>query len=249
MDTGIGVTELTAALKRCLKSRGMTYGELARRLELSEASVKRLFSERSFTLERMEAICSVLELDFYELARLARAHDTGEARVSLEQERALAADPKLLLLFQLLLNDWSPEDIQADYAVSRTECTRLLNTLEELGLIALQPDGDVRLRTSRRIDWRKNGPVRRAYQELVLGEFFEDGFDDSRADLRFEGKELSAASIELMKRKLDRLAEEFNELAETDSTLKPADRTSVGMIVAMRPYVLSLFTRYRRRKA
>jgi DNA-binding Xre family transcriptional regulator len=248
MDQGTGVAELTAALKRCLKSRDMTYADLAARLHLSEASVKRLFSARSFTLARMEAICSVLGLDFYELARLARTHDAGEAPISLEQERALAAEPKLLVLFQLLLNGWSAEEIEADYRMSRAECRRLLGKLEDLGLIALQPENEVRLRTSRRVDWRHNGPVRRAYQELVLGEFFHHAFDDSRADLRFEGKELSAASIELIKRKIERLAQEFNDLAETDSTLKSAERTSVGMILAMRPYVLSLFTRYRRRR-
>jgi hypothetical protein len=49
-----------------------------------------------------------------------------------------------------------------------------------------------------------------------------------------------------MKRKLDRLVQDFNDLAELDSTMKPSERTSVGMIVALRPYILSLFTRYKR---
>ena len=237
-----------AALKRCLKSRGMTYAALARRLRLSEASVKRLFSARSFTLARVEQICSVLEIDFYELARLARPHDGGEARLSLEQERALAAQPKLLLLFQLLLNDWTPDDVLAGYALSRGECAALLGKLDALGLIALQPGAAPRLRTARRIEWRHDGPVRRAYQKLVLGEFFQHRFNDARADLRFEGKELSGASIELVKRKIGRLAEEFNDLADTDSSLNPAARTSVGMVLGLRPYVLSHFTRFKRRR-
>lgn len=248
MAAGVGVTELTAALKRCLKSRGLTYAALARRLRLSEASVKRLFSARSFTLARVEQICSVLELDFYELARLARPHDAGEGRLSVEQEAALAAQPKLLLLFQLLLNDWTPAQAMAEYAISRAECSRLLQRLAALGLIVLQPDGAPRLRTARRIEWRADGPVRRAYQTLVLGEFFRHRFDDARAELRFEDRELSAASIELAKRKIGRLADEFNALSETDSSLSPARRTSMGIVIAMRPYVLSHFTRFRRRR-
>lgn len=248
MHIGVGVAELTTALKRCLKSRGLTYAALARRLRLSEASVKRLFSARSFTLARVEQICSVLEIDFYELARLARPADAGESRLSLEQEAALAAQPKLLLVFQLLLNDWTPEDVTADYAISPAECARLLERLDELGLVALQPDSPPRLRSARRIEWRADGPVRRAYQKLVLGEFFQHRFDDARADLRFEGKELSAASIELAKRRIGRLAEDFNTLSETDSSLSPARRTSMGIVIAMRPYVLSHFTRFKRRR-
>jgi transcriptional regulator with XRE-family HTH domain len=248
MSTHVGVIELTAALKQCLKSRGVTYGSLAEELRLSEASVKRLFSERSFTLKRIEAICSVLGMDFYELARLAGGHQAGESRLTREQERGLAADPKLLLVFQLLLNDWSAENVMADYAISRAEWGRLLSKLDRLRLIALQPGNLVRLRTSRRIAWRKDGPVRAAYQKLVLSEFFEVSFDGARAVLHFEGKELSATSVAVMKRKIERLTAEFNELSEMDATLKPSERTSVGMIVALRPYVLSQFKRLTRER-
>lgn len=246
--TGVGVIELTQTLKRCLKARGITYAALASKLGLSEASVKRLFSERSFTINRVEAICAVMGLDFYELARLAHGPETGESRLSVAQERALAADPKLLLVFQLLLNDWGAEDVLAQYALSRAEWTRLLRSLERLQLATVLPSGLVRLRVGKRVAWREGGPVRRAYQKLVLDEFFKHPFSGRRADLHFEGKELSAASLVLMRRKIKRLVHDMNELAEVDASLKPTQRTSVGMVVAVRPYVLSVFTRYSRRR-
>ena len=245
MATGVGVAELTDALKRCLRSRGMTYAGLAAELELSEASVKRLFSTRAFTMQRIEAICSVLGLDFYELARLARGPEVGKSRLTLEQERGLTADPKRLLVFQLLLNDWPIDQILKDYRVSRAEWPKIRHALEELGLITIEPGGAVRLHTARRIVWHDKGPVRRAYQKIVFEEFFQHRFG-AGTELHFEGKELSAASIELMRRKIERLVHELNELAEMDSSLQPAERTSVGMVVALRPYVLSLFTRYKR---
>ena len=245
-DTGIGVVELTAALKRCLRSRNMTYASLAHELELSEASVKRLFSERSFTLKRIEAICTVLGIDFFELARLARGPDAGPSRLTVEQERGLAADPKLLLAFHLLLNEWSGKDVTRSYAVSAREWARIAAALERLGLVEVQRGGALRLKTSTRIVWHADGPVRRAYQKLILAEFFEHPFGGARAALEFESKELSAASIDLVRRRIERLVQEFNDLAELDSSLEPRSRTSVGMVVALRTYVLSLFTRYRR---
>ena len=50
------------ALKRALKARGMIYQDVARGLGLSEASVKRLFSRRGFTLERPERVCALMDL-------------------------------------------------------------------------------------------------------------------------------------------------------------------------------------------
>ena len=38
------------ALKKSVRARGLTYAALARRLHLSEASVKRMFSRVSYTL-------------------------------------------------------------------------------------------------------------------------------------------------------------------------------------------------------
>ena len=44
--------ELIDALKRLLRGQGMTYRELAQRLKLSEAAVKRMFSLRAMSLQR-----------------------------------------------------------------------------------------------------------------------------------------------------------------------------------------------------
>ena len=51
--------QLLDALKRVLRERGLTYADAAGALELSEASVKRLFSQRQFTLERVERLCEL----------------------------------------------------------------------------------------------------------------------------------------------------------------------------------------------
>ena len=52
---------------------GIKYsGDLAKALRLSEPSIKRLFSEHTLALSRIEEICVFLEVDFFELAKLAR---------------------------------------------------------------------------------------------------------------------------------------------------------------------------------
>ena len=41
--------DLIDALKRCLRAQGMTYRDLAARVKLSEAAVKRMFSRRAMS--------------------------------------------------------------------------------------------------------------------------------------------------------------------------------------------------------
>ena len=64
-------TDLLDALKGLLRERGLTYADAAQALGLSEASVKRLFSQRTFALERVEALCELAGADIAEL--VARA--------------------------------------------------------------------------------------------------------------------------------------------------------------------------------
>lgn len=255
--------QLTAALKQCLKAKGITYAELAPALGLSEASVKRIFSKGDLTLERLETVCRRAEVDFYDLARLARSRDGAADALTAEQEQALARDPRLLTLLHLLLNDWTFRDIVAEYRLSEAELVRMLVRLDRLGVIELQPGNRVRLRCPKNLAWRPGGAVWATHERRVLEEFFGAGFDDvrahrgdarshrddARAHRRFEVRELSPASLAVLRRKLDKLAAEFNELAEADSVLAPAERVSVGLLAACRPWVFSITHALRPRAA
>lgn len=240
------VARLTRALKTHLKARGMTYAALARRLGLSEASVKRIFATGSFTLRRLAQICEVLELDFLDLAKLARHGTALESRLTVPQEEALAGDRHLLVVFHLLLNDWSADEIAADYRMSRIEVLRHLRTLHRLQLINVGPQNSLRLRTAKNIEWRHDGPVRMAYQKQLLDEFFEQPFMGRQQAVRFDAKELSSSSIAVMIRKVDHLLRELEELAEIDAPLRREEKQSVVLIAALRPYVLSFFTELKR---
>ncbi len=243
------VDRIAASLKRVLKQRAITYAELAKRIGLSEVSVKRLFSTRSFTLARLEQVCRALELDFYQLAKLARGEVERLAELSIEQERALAQDAKLLTLFHLLLHDWSAAQVCREFSISEPEVVRLLARLDRLKLIDLGVGNRVRLRVPQHFSWRRNGPVRQRYQASAIKEYL--GAEFSRQDelLRLEVRELSPASLAVLKRKLERLAIEFNEFAEVDSHLAIENRTSVGMVLAIRPWVFSMVSALRSKRA
>ena len=242
-------TTLVAALKGALKTQGMTYRDLATRLGLSEASVKRLFAEETFTLRRMEEICNVLGIDFFELARLARGSSAETDEMTLKQEEALAADPRLLGMFYLLFNDWKVEAILEAYVLSRADCTLLLSRLEKIGLLEVGLNDTVRLKVPKSLRLRRDGPIRRSHGRSVVADFLQADFASMQGYFRFEFRELSANSVAHLERKLERIAQEFHELAELDSYLPPDQRRTTGIALGMRPWVMSWVTGLKRRDA
>jgi transcriptional regulator with XRE-family HTH domain len=234
--------QLIDTLKKLLRAQGLTYAAVATRVGLSEASVKRLFSARTFTLKRLETFCRLLDIDFFELARLARSGADEVREMTAKQETALANDAKLLGVFYLLLSDWKAGDIVARYEISRTDLTRLLVRLDQLGLIDLLPQDRVRLKVPNLLRLHPGGPIHAVHGRRVVSEFIAAKFARVGSLFRFEYRELSKASFELLQRKLERLATEFLELADLDSTLPSGRRATTGMLLAMRPWSLSIVT-------
>ena len=240
-------SRLVEALKACLKARGLTYGALAKRLGLSEPTVKRMFSRGSFTLERIERILEVIELDLQELARLAREGSPAPAELTQEQELGLARDERLFSVFWLVQNQWSFAEIVAGFAISRAELTAAYARLEHLQLIRWGPGERARLLVRRDFRWRDGGPVKKTYGPRVMSEFLAARFKQPLEFLRFESRQMSPESAALLKRRLERLALDFNELAEADSAAPGGKRIGVALLAACRPWEFSAVHGLKRR--
>lgn len=236
------------ALKRSVRARGFTYAELARRLRLSEASVKRMFSRGTFTLARIEEVLAAVDLDLYEVARMSRGAAAGPAELTHEQELGLARDERLLAVFWLVLNGWNFEEIVGAFSITRTELTVAFARLEKLKLIEWGPRERARLLVARDFVWRPGGPAKKAYGRRAMAEFLQARFDAPLEMLRFESRELSAESAATLKAKLERLIAEFKELADADSALPSGRRVAFALLGACRPWEFSAVNALKRRK-
>lgn len=227
----------------------MNYAQLARAIGLSEPSVKRMFSRGTFTLARLDEILAVLELDLYEVARMSRNADEGPSELTLEQESALAKDERLLSVFWLIGNGWRFGDILKEFSISNTELTLAFGRLARLKLVDWGAGERVRLRVPKDFRWRAGGPVKKAYGRRVTQEFLQARFDAPLELLRFESREMSADSAAVLRRRLERLVAEFNELAELDAAAPAGRRVGMAMLVACRPWEFSVVNALKRRKA
>ena len=233
-------------LKRCLRQAGVTYADVGRHLGLSEASVKRLFSQQAFSLRRLESVCELIGIGIVDLVERLESRRQYLTALTLEQERALVADPRLLLMTYMILNGADVDEVCRDYAISHTEAQRLLVSLDRLRIIELRPFNTIRLLTARNFTWRADGPVQRLFTEHVQREFLDSTFAGSDEALRFVAGSLSDASRAQLLRGIDRLAREFDELVRRDAALPRTERTGCSAVLAMRPWELSLFAALRR---
>src|SRR4051812_25043447 len=118
-----------------LKVRGLTYADLARSLRISEATVKRIFSEKNCTLARLDQICDVVQIDIAELARAVPRGSRLIDRLSRPQEEELIGDPKLFLVAVSVMNHMRADDIVETYKISLAQCLALLLRLEKIGFL------------------------------------------------------------------------------------------------------------------
>ncbi|MBT8080549.1 MAG: helix-turn-helix transcriptional regulator [Gammaproteobacteria bacterium] len=229
--------DLLKALKKCLRAKGLTYRDVAEALQLSEASVKRIFSEQTFSVSRLEDVCRFLDMSIYDLARLARQGiDDDLTRLSMEQEQGLADDPLVLTYFYLLLTGRTPEKIAQEFGLDERQQTTMLVRLSRLKLVELYPNNRGRLLTGRRIDWRQNGPIRKMYQKQVQQAFLQSQFEKSDEVFRFETGELSDASVKIILKKIERLCLEFDEFAELDVSTPEKQKRAMGLLIGFRPW-------------
>jgi DNA-binding Xre family transcriptional regulator len=238
---------ILASIKRVMKARAITYKNLAERIDLSEVSIKRIFSHSTLSLARLEQICRALDISIREISGLSAdpSADTVES-LSLEQESELAADPTLLACYYLVANGRSGFELSKELGVEEIQVRRWLVKLHSLGLVELLAKNRARARTGSAIVWRQDGPIRRLYESKVREEYLMSTFSAPYEALHFRSAELSEESCRLLLRKLSRLAAEVRDLAELDRSIPSCEKRNLGVLIAARPWVFSMFQSGRR---
>lgn len=237
---------LVDALKRMLKARGITYANVAAGLAMSEAGVKRMFSRRDFTLQRMEDVCRVGGFDFGELAREATAEAAGMTHLTVEQEREIVSDPALMLVALCAVGNWTFDQIVDTYDLTKAECIRYLTRLDRRKIVEFLPGNRIRPLISRTFSWLPDGPIQRYFRSQVESEYLSSKFDRPGELFLFVSGMLSGSSTTEVIARLRRAAGDFAELHAADRALPLAERHGTSVLLAIRPWEPRAFRALRR---
>jgi transcriptional regulator with XRE-family HTH domain len=240
------VTQAVATTKRLLKAQGLTYRDVARALKLSEASVKRVFANGSFTVERLGQIAHLVGFTLAELLAES-ASEVPKLRVlTTEQEAKVVADEKLLMVAVCALNRWTVAEIISLYRLTRAECLKHLLVLDRMGLIELLPGDRIRPRVARDFDWLPDGPIRRYFMDRTLGDFLGSDFGQPDETLEFAQGLLTESALSQLRLELRKVRARMASLHDESTAAPLEQRRGIGLMLALRRWEPESFKRLRR---
>lgn len=236
---------LLKTLKKELKANGLTYADVAKHLDLAQASIKRLFSEENISLARLDQICQMINLEISDLVKTMSEQQGQLQQLSVEQEQEITKDINLLLITVCVLNKWTMAEIMSHYQMPETACIQKLAKLDKLKIIDLLPGNRIKLLVDSNFGWRENGPIQKFFQQTIGNEYFNSQFEHDDEILLVLNGMLSNQSNGEFQRKIKRLAREFELLNQEDTHLKLNDRHGVTAVLAIRGWRYGLFEHLR----
>ncbi|MGB5328446.1 MAG: helix-turn-helix transcriptional regulator [Gammaproteobacteria bacterium] len=237
---------LIDTLKLELRKHRITYKQVSAALNLSETSVKRLFSEEAFSVKRLEKVCELLHMYISDLVHLMEKNIELTTQLTREQETELVSDVKLLLVTLLLMNKLQFSEILGIYEISETEGIQLLARLDRMRIIELQPGNRVKLMISQNFKWIPDGPIQHFFENKVQLEFLDSSFTEAGEFRIFVSGMISrTANAEIIK-KIQHLAQEMNDMNIESESLPLEQRYGTSLMMAIRPWEINVFEELRR---
>ncbi|MBN3761215.1 helix-turn-helix transcriptional regulator [Burkholderia sp. Ac-20365] len=236
------IDEICKFIKDVMKTRRITYRRAAELLGISEVSVKRLFSQRRLSAERLSDFARILDMTLVELVTLAATPKKAVAALSEEQESRLVADETLLLVTVCAMNHWTVDEIVGVYNITRAQCIKHLLTLERMEIADLLPGDRIRLRVSRDFGWLPGGPFQRFFVTQELGDFLASHFAGEDETLEFVHGMLTQSAIAELQVELRRVRQRVGALHAESIGAPLSDKRGTGIVIAMREWEPESFT-------
>jgi len=233
--------DLFTLVKQQLRAQGLTYKLLAGKLGLSEASVKRMFSQKDINLSRLEDIAACLNLSLSDLFDLLEKQKKRTRHLSESQEKELVSETELLLVAICILNHWTFDDILQYYSLTEHALIRYAARLDQMKIIELQPGNRFKRLIDPEFHWIPDGPIQRFFQENVQDDFFTSPFEKPSELYLVRSGMLSEQDNHLFQQALVKTANEFIQLCRDTVDVPIEKRHGTAVILAMRPWVPRIF--------
>jgi DNA-binding Xre family transcriptional regulator len=219
-----------------LKARDLTYKDLAEGIDLSEVSVKRMFTGADIGLSRLEKICQFLQIELADLFKASPKKRKLISRLTQAQEAEFANNKKLLMVAVCALNFWSVQDMWTHLYLTRGQIQSLMQRLDEIGFLDLQSARQHKLLVSHNFAWINGGPIMKMVQG-VSQEYFSDPFEGDTQVLRILNVRVSMQAQAQLKTRLEQIAQEYVDQSRADSQLPLHERPPVSVCMAARAWI------------
>lgn len=238
--------QIIDTLKTELRAQGIHYRELAIYLDLSESTIKHMFSSKNFSLKRLDKICELLGMELTDLVSNLEAKALKIEQLSIENEKRLVSDIPLLLVAYCVTNHWSMADILTKYNLSEPECIRCLAQLDRMKIIELLPENRIKLLISNNFQWHHNGPIERFFRQEVQQRFLNGAFAGEDELRMVKIGDLTDKSIMQLIERINGVGGLYEELTQEDRKQTFGKRFGTSMVLAIRKWEFQAFDAYQR---
>lgn len=156
-------SSLRSHIKAALKSKKMTYRDLAKLIHVSEVTVKRWMTTHDMQLETLIKVCGVLGINPISLVETEYSSALIGQEFTLKQESFLAVNPIEFLIFTKALMGHDFDEIRAHCKLSLKQMLKSCRTLEKQELLQLESKNKMRMLVQGPFHWRKNGTLEKNY--------------------------------------------------------------------------------------
>jgi len=222
MDASSATGKLISALKVQLKAKHLSYREVAAHLRVSEATVKRYFGGKGVTIEVLQRLAEIVDLDLLSLAIVAQDQSTVERGMSPSQLAVIKRRGPLGALFFQLLAGWTVEQIVREFSLG-SQIDGYLAKLESLGMIRRLSKRGVKVLVRPSLGDRAYGEMSDLALERAHQFLRELNLREDKCDFQFDPIRLSAASAAELRKILRHFESEIRELSRRDLVLSPEE--------------------------
>lgn len=226
-------TQLIKALKHLLKEQGKTYRDVAGWLDLSEGSVKRLFSKSGMSIERMVTILEQLGCDMNDLVTAMNAQNQQISQISVENEKALVDDIPAMLTALAVLSNLRFNEIVLHYGYDELTVEKALLKLDKMGILTLLPNNHYQLNVHPNFRWLAGGPIQQFFMDTLAAVFLGDKLETGEELLLLAGM-LGKESQQRLAWLIDDFTQRFQQLNIADRALPLAKKEAVFVVLAQR---------------
>ena len=218
--------EVINALKIALKSRGITYAEVAVKIGVSEKTIKRLFRDKDCSLSRLSEICDAINLSLYDLLDFAKRHTEPQVLLSERQQHFMQENKHHFFFLFFLIVGYTPEQIREHYNLSELSIFKYLRDLDRMGFIELGDNNRFRLLIEGKPLIQIHGPMKEILKELntlFLGIVMDES---TRATTNFDStfRYMKEESLRELIQELIGVSEKYRKISHQDEAVLPREK-------------------------
>lgn len=158
--------QIKDSIKKIMKKRGLDQQTLAKRLNVSLPTVRRVLTKDRLTVDRLVEICRILEISLNQLISMSLTEEMQHSFIDEKQEEFFSKQPHYYLYLRYLGRGMTPQEIENEFKISKESTRKYLAKLESLGVIKVKDR-----KTTLTIKWphtfRFPGPLQKVFHRSI----------------------------------------------------------------------------------